>query len=184
MSLKNLLMAATGFLGRGAFFQWCLAVSDALGSSSTPPDYAYAKNSAQAGITTNTNITLDNNGVSRGITRPGGSQTVFQLTPGKTYLLEVGGYFDTFSNTTGGVITLDWVDENNTRLNSGNVDAASGQFYPTTNTNPQSSGGMPPLLYTAGAGALARVKLRCTGATGTAALSSAQLAVTITEIPG
>jgi hypothetical protein len=180
----GLLMAAGGEKGRGALWRWMLAVSEAIGVSSSPPEYAYGKSSAQAGITTNINLTIDNNGLMRGITRPGGSQTVWQLTPGKTYALWMGGYFDTFSNPTGGDLVIDWVDENNTRLNSGNIDACSMLFFPTTNTNPQSSGSPPPLVYTAGAGALAQVKLRCTGATGTAAMSSAQVAVAIVEIPG
>jgi hypothetical protein len=185
MSLLNLLMAAGGEKGRGAFWRWCVAMSQAIGTATEPPEYAYSKHTgAQAGITTNTNLIIADNGLMRGITRPGGSQTVWQLTPGKTYALVGFGTFDTFSDATGGVLRIDWVDDTNTRLNSGNIDFAPGSFYPTSNTAAQSSMSYVSGIYQAGSGALALVKLRCTAATGTAALSAGNFAVTIQEIPG
>lgn len=187
MSLLDLLNAAGGEESlRGAFGRWAQAISLAVGAGvSLVPDYAYGKHvGGQAGITTNVNLLITDNGLMRGITRPGGSQTVWQLTPGKTYALEGYGTFDTFSDAVGGVLQIDWVDDTDTRLNSGVMDFAPGSFYPTSNTAAQSSMSYVSGIYRAGTGVLSLVHLRCTNATGTAALSSSNFAATLIEIPG
>ena len=188
MSLTNLLQAATGIVGRGAFFQWCLNVSNSLsgsGSGAVYPQYAYAKSSAaQAGVTADTTLELETDGLTNGISRDPGTGDSWVLTAGKVYALSFGGFFDTFSDATGGQLSITWVDDNNVALVSGSAQCPAMIFSPGTNTTARCTASSLTFVYQPPAVDIQRVvKIRCTAATGTANKPNSSWWASIIEIP-
>jgi hypothetical protein len=183
--LTDLLKAATGERSLfGKIGAWRLAVSQAADAASTPAQYINSKNSAeQALIGANTSIVVDSDINVRGITRP--SSTAFQLTPGKTYYLHAHARFHTFSDPTGGELTVRWVDDANQNIPNALVapDAVASLHVPATNTDNESGDPVVDVIYTVPDSVLqSQVKLRCTAGTGTATLPANGVSVSIKEI--
>lgn len=180
--LLDLLKAAAGEGSlSSALGRWRQAVSQEL----EPLQYAYAKNSnAQAGITTNTRLILESNGLVSGIPRDPGSGEAWVLTEGKLYLLRGVGHFNTFSDAVNGALRIQWVDDTGTPLVSGTADCPGAFFYPTTNTGAQSSAAGVEILYRPSTPTNATVSLRCTNATGTATMPQSAWSASLIEIAG
>ncbi|MBL7747364.1 MAG: hypothetical protein JNM19_08065 [Chitinophagaceae bacterium] len=128
--------------------------------------YAYAMRSTdQTGIGGNTNLVFDNLVVSNGIAY-NTSTGVFTLTAGKTYRLSFGADFLSFSNNTSGYISTTWVDANtNTALVDMNALA-----YPATTTSNAFASNNVEIIYTPSTNQA--IRLRTTGATGTATMNA------------
>jgi len=186
MSLRDLLRAAGGEVAlSSAVGRWMLSVSNALASGAGTPDYGFSKRSgtAQTLVGVNTSLQIDLPGAIRGISHQ--SEGNWILNTGKLYLLRAIGYFDTFSDATGGSLTLKWVDDDNNPLISGGIDSPAAIFAPGTNTNAWSTAAALEMLYAVPTGAVAgRVaRVRCTAATGTASLPAGSWSTMVMEIP-
>lgn len=184
--ILNLLQAAGGEGAlSSALGRWRQAVSEEVASNTEALQYAYAKNvNVQAGITTNTRLVLDTNGLVNGIPRDPGSGEGWVLTIGKLYLLRGMGYFTTFSDATGGALRIQWVDDAASPLASAGADCPGAFFYPTTNTGAQSSSGGVEILYRPTTITNSVVFLRCTNATGTATMPQSSWSASLIEIAG
>jgi hypothetical protein len=169
-----------------ALGHWIQAVSLALDAGAAVPDYGIAK-AGPTPISIGINDTMDLalTGSIRGIDYVPVSGS-WVLTPGKTYKLRASGYFDNFSDAATGYIKLAWVDDNNTPLTSGAIDSPTAFFYPVTATAANcSAGGLDFISVVPSSDAALRiVKLRATGASGTADVVSGSWTVIVEEIPG
>lgn len=185
---KDLLEAAAGERSLpSAVGRWMRAVAEELGLAvaGTSPQYAYGKGiNAQNNVGVNSNIEFDGVGLVNGIPRSPGNPDAWLLTAGKVYVLRAGGYFDTFSDATGGNLRVQWVDDNNNALQSDTVDCPNAVFAPTTNTGAQSSAALVEIIYRAPATSAGQVvKVRVTAATGTASKPQSVWWASLVEIP-
>ncbi|HYF05017.1 MAG TPA: tail fiber domain-containing protein [Patescibacteria group bacterium] len=137
-------------------------------------DYVFAtKSSDQTGVGANIDITWQNYS---GSISNGGSATTFSLTAGKTYELTASLKMDSYSNTTTGNISYQWVDSTNTPLPNQKV----GSVDPVTNTGANSLQPTATVIYTPSVNTL--VKLRVTAANGTASVNNLASFAKITQI--
>lgn len=126
---------------------------------------------AQATVGANTDLIL-NDGTGNGIAL-NTTTGVITLKGGYTYELRAALGFSTFSNTTGGTLTVEWVGGDNVAL----VASRAAVITPTTSTVASNSNPMTAIFFTATADI--QVKLRCTAATGTATLDIGNSTVTV-----
>ncbi len=154
---------------------------------STLLQYALGKSGAadQAGIGVNTTLEIPQNGLMVGIIRSAGNPTQkWELTAGRVYELLASGWFEAFSDATAGQLGIQWVDDTNTPLVSGGIDAPRTFFRPLTRTDAVGTAGVVgPFIFLAPAGGPQRtVALRCTSAVGTASIIGTAWSVSIKEI--
>ena len=117
-------------------------------------------------ITTNTDLIFDTPRGGSGIGyNPGNG--IFTLAANKTYELYAAPEFNSFSDTTNGYLTYEWVDatNNTTLVNSG---AVAGIAIPINRNTNEAPTAVIKLMYTPTTNQT--VKLRVTGATGSATL--------------
>lgn len=121
----------------------------------------------QAGVTTGSDVILNNTIFVRGSATYNFNTGVYTLIPGKVYELDAGGAVGSFSDAVAGFLGIDWVDAvTNTPL-FGNI---TGIYKPSTQTNASSNGGRTRAVFIPSGASDAQVKLRVTSATGTAAI--------------
>lgn len=153
---------------------------------STIKDYAYGKSlEDQVALGVNTNLDFSQNGLMQGIIRsPGNPTAKWVLQAGKVYELLASGWFDNFSDGVTGQLSLRWVDDTDTPLNSGAVDSAQTFFRPYTGTGLRNGAAVVgPFLFLAPAGGPQRtIALRCVGATGTADKLGTSWSISIKEV--
>jgi hypothetical protein len=190
VNTRALFQAARGELGAGALSRWAQAISEqsvaASNSGALAPAYGQAKAvTPQNGVTSTTILLLSNPGIIRGNLSYVAATGTWVLQAGKTYLLRAAGWFQNFSDATGGVLQVSWVDENNARLQSGSIDCPKTSHTPATFTGSPSNSAALDFIYTAGDTLESRlVKLRTTGGTGTADMVADSWWATVTELPG
>ena len=190
MNARELLQAARGELGVGALLRWAQSVSgsiDAIGNSgASSPAYGQVKAvTPQNGVTTTTTLLLSNAGIIRGNLSYVGGSGSWVLQEGKTYVLRAGGWFQNFSDATGGSLRVSFVDDNNARLISGGIDTPVTHHAPGTSTGGISVASSLEFIYTAGSTLASRiVKLRTVGGSGTADMIADSWWSTVTELPG
>lgn len=117
--------------------------------------------SSQAAVAVNTDLVL--NSAINGSLALDTATGIITLKAGRTYKLEAGLAFDTFSDATGGVLTVQWVDSANAALFTSKAVCKPTGNTVASNNAPYTGGVYKALVDTA-------VKLRVTAATGTAAL--------------
>jgi hypothetical protein len=123
----------------------------------------------QIGVTTGDDVILNNTVFVRGSATYDFNTGIYTLIPGKVYELDAGGAVASFSDAAGGFLAIDWVDAvTNTPL-FGNI---TGIYKPSTQTNASSNGGRTRAVFIPAGAGDARVKLRITDATGTAAIAA------------
>lgn len=133
---------------------------------------------AQATVGANTDLVL-NSAVAGNTIALDTATGIFTLKAGRTYLITACCGFSTFSDTTGGVATVEIVDgTSNTALVAGRA----ATYAPPSNTAQVASNGTISLVYAVAAGADKTAKLRCTAATGTASLDVGRTSVTVVAL--
>jgi len=150
------------------------------------PDYGWAKraSSDQAGVTAPTSIDLNVVGVTRGISYANSRWT---LQPSTTYLLRAFGYFQNFSDATGGFMDVKFTDDANNPLQVGQADSPQGRFRPNTSTAAHSTAAGLEMIYKTPAdpnSPLCIVKLRIVQGSGSADVPQNGFMMTVEEIPG
>ena len=169
-----------------ALGRWIQAVSLALDGGSAAPDYGIVgKGAALAVIGVGDALPLDAPGLIRGVQYSTGT-SLWTLTPGKTYRLTAVGFFRTFSDGTGGLLDIQWIDANGNVLSSGGLDSPTVRFRPATCTDADSSAAGLEMIYRVPAGdpLAAQVQLSCSNATGTAQMPEGSWTAIVQEIPG
>jgi hypothetical protein len=187
----EMLIAAGGersLFGRiGRWRQFISKQVDAfVAGGSSLPDFAWSKRASSDQVGVGLNTTIDFNGVGsfRGITKLNND---WILNEGKRYRLSVVGRMANFSDATGGNIKLQFVDGANVVLSDLTLDSPDAFFRPNTSTVATSTAAGLEMIYTVPTNATANqrsVRVRCTGATGTADVPSNGMTFVIEEIPG
>lgn len=183
------LLKATAAGQSDTLARWRRAVSLALdsGAAAAAPQYAYGKGiAAQAFVGVNTDLEFEGVGLVNGIPRSAGDPDAWLLTPGNLYLLRGVGYFDTFSDPATGAIEIQWVDDAANPLQGGTVDCPTARFVPVSGTAAASPAAAVEILYlcpTPFDPVTSVVKLRCTGATGTATKPASTWSAMLLQIP-
>jgi hypothetical protein len=163
--------------------RWAQKVSALLDSGVAVPDYGMAKLVTPQAIVGTTNLILDAQGLTRGISYTPATGT-WLLDAGKTYLLRGHGYADTFSAVNAS-LKIQWVDDNNVPLTSGGPDCPPAQLYPMTGTGANSTEPTTEIIYRPPNTVVGRsVKLRVTALVGTANIPASGFTAVIQEIPG
>mgnify|MGYP001594673714 CR=1 FL=1 len=160
----------------GLFGRWIQAVSSALDAQggATPLEYIQVGYTAPQTIAANTDLLPDDTIIVSGITYspPSG---LFRLTGGKKYHLLAHGRFTDFSDDTGGVLNVAWLDND-----SSGVLGVVGVFEPHTSTvdacdHPVVEAVIAPTEDV-------NVKLRCRSATGSAIINAGGFSASIVEL--
>lgn len=168
----------------GLWRQHVSQVVDALlGGGIAAPDYGEAKIITPQAIAGFTNLILDAQGLTRGLGYNTTTGT-WVLNANKVYRLTGFGYADTWSGATAG-LKVQWVDDNNVVLSSGNVDCAPAQLIPPNSSGNISINPITEMIYKAPTTfAGLHVKLRVTGLTGTASIPASAFTSIVEEIVG
>lgn len=131
MSLLDILAGAEksqhSRLGR-----WRQKVSialDTIGASRNPDGIEASKNSVQNGVTTGTDVVLEDLRFNSGDVAYDTSTGIVSLVPGRTYRLSASLYCINFSDAANGEIIVNWVDANTNVILSA---CTPGVFHPMT----------------------------------------------------
>lgn len=165
------------------FGRWAQKVSKLLDSGVAVPDYGMAKLATPQAIVGFANLILDAPGLIRNIPYNPATGT-WLLNPLKTYLLRGHGFADTFSAATA-FLRIQWVNDSNVALQSGNIDCPPAFLYPATSTSPNSSDSVTEIIYKTPIAVQERsVKLRVTNLSGTSNIPASGFTAIVQEIPG